>query len=288
MALDRPRGRVLLVLLATILATWRNRQWCRVYYIQSFGWVTRFGNGECISDERPILRAPSSYFGALSGIFCHSYRPRSGDTVMDIGAGIGLETLMFSELVGEQGRVISVEGNRRVYSFLDLTIRGSHHSNIEWINAAVVSEAGVVLMTDDERHTHSHVSTDNADDAAFAVAGITVDDLFVASGMPSIAFLKMNIEGAELDALRGATRTLSAVDNVAISCHDFIADMGGAESFRTYDSVRQLLEQAGFSLVTRPHDRRAHVRCILYGSRRNSDRRLTTRESGRDRVDWRP
>jgi len=267
-ALDRPNGRLLLAVLATIRATWRNRQWCRVSYVDSLGWVTRFGDGQCICDDRPVIRAPSSYFDELAGIFCYSYMPVTGDTVLDIGAGIGLETLMFSEQVGQPGRVISVEAGRRVYGYLDHTLRGARRSNTEWVNAAVVAEPGVVLMTDDERHTRSHVAAGGAREGKVPVAGITLDDLYEALGLSSISLLKMNIEGAERDALRGATRMLAAVEHVAISCHDFIADMGGSDWFRTYDSVALLLTEAGFSLITRADDPRAHVRWILYGSRR--------------------
>src|SRR5688572_6352577 len=36
------------------------------------------------------------------------YLPQAGDTIFDIGAGIGEEAVVFSELVGDEGRVIAI------------------------------------------------------------------------------------------------------------------------------------------------------------------------------------
>ena len=55
--------------------------------------------------------------------FLWGYKPRNGDVVMDIGAGVGEEVLMFSREVGELGKVICVQGHPRTYSCLEKLIK---------------------------------------------------------------------------------------------------------------------------------------------------------------------
>jgi hypothetical protein len=77
----------------------------------------------------------------------------------------------------------------------------------------------------------------------------------------------MNIEGAELVALRGLGAELKNVRNVVIGCHDFLADETGDESYRTKEDVRALLLAAGFVVVGRENDPRPWARDYLYGWR---------------------
>ena len=63
----------------------------------------------------------------------------------------------------------------------------------------------------------------------------TLDVILRAAGNPRVALLKMNIEGAEADALAGLSPD-AAIDNYCISCHDF-----KGPSTATFDHVRTWL-----------------------------------------------
>ena len=43
--------------------------------------------------------------------YCLRYQPKPGDTVVDVGAGMGDDTLVFSRMVGPSGRVFSFEAH---------------------------------------------------------------------------------------------------------------------------------------------------------------------------------
>ena len=94
---------------------------------------------------------------------------------------------------------------------------------------------------------------------------LTLDEL--SNGIPSIALLKMNIEGAETAALRGASSTLRRTQHVAIACHDFLADETGDESYRTREDVTALLQDAGFNVSGRLDDARPWARDYVFGAR---------------------
>jgi hypothetical protein len=64
----------------------------------------------------PYIRLDLERFEALTQHnFFWGYRPRAGDTILDIGAGLGEETLTFSRAVGDQGQVICVEAHPRTF-----------------------------------------------------------------------------------------------------------------------------------------------------------------------------
>jgi hypothetical protein len=62
----------------------------------------------------------------------------------------------------------------------------------------------------------------------------------------------MNIEGAEVDALRGMPKTLAKVEHACIACHDFLADEN--PRVRTRQTCQRILREAGFQVFETPPD----------------------------------
>ena len=96
----------------------------------------------------------------------------------------------------------------------------------------------------------------------------TLDYICRSKAPGPVGLLKLNIEGSETAALRGASELLSRTRLVAVACHDFRADRGDGERFRTRAEVRRLLESAGFEVVTRTKDPRLGVSHHVYGINR--------------------
>lgn len=87
--------------------------------------------------------------------WCYLYTPRAGDVVLDIGAGIGDEAVVFSRMIGPRGRVFAVEANPRTYDCLKKTIRRSGLQNVEPRLCAVADVDGSVFISD---AVHDHIS----------------------------------------------------------------------------------------------------------------------------------
>jgi hypothetical protein len=79
-------------------------------------------------------------------------------------------------------------------------------------------------------------------------------------GITRIDLLKMNIEGAEREAIRGVGALLANTHHVCISCHDFLGMPTKAE-------VRQFLTEHGFAVTAREDAREPWTRDYLYGVR---------------------
>jgi FkbM family methyltransferase len=131
-----------------------------------------------------------------------------GDSVVDGGANIGLFTLVAAAAVGPQGRVIACEPSRETMPLLQANVA---LNGFEWVTTCAVAlgeragsaefwsfgaGAGLSSLA---RPADQHV-------ASYRVAVRTLDE--VSQDAATVRLVKLDLEGAELIALRGARRLL--------------------------------------------------------------------------------
>ena len=92
-----------------------------------------------------------------------------------------------------------------------------------------------------------------------------LDGIAAELGVERVDLLKLNIEGAERDALAGMPDLIERTRHVCISCHDFLADRGGSDELRTKAFVRQFLLERGFTLTNRDNAPDPWTRDYVYG-----------------------
>ena len=199
-------------------------------------------------------------------IFLYDYTPRTGDVVFDVGAGIGAETLLFSRLVGPSGRVVSLEAHPRTYERLVRLCEVNRLQNVTPLQVAASDADGEVAISDLEHHLQNVL----VESGGIAVPARRIDTIARDLGVPRIDLLKMNIEGAERQAIRGLEGIMSITRHVCIGCHDFLADAGGAPELRTKVLVRKFLIERGFRVTTREDAPDPWTRDYVYGSVKDS------------------
>jgi FkbM family methyltransferase len=237
-----------------------HRQPCCV--LPSVGWKHYYRSGT-IEWDSIGAPPPADLDRDTVDVFLHGYTPKAGDVVVDVGAGVGEEIPTFSRLVGRTGRVIAVEANPRAVDLLRRNIRRWRLRNVTVVQAAMAGEAGIRRITDDGASRENRVVTVGG----VEVQAVTFSGLLDEAGIDRVDLLKMNIEGAEREALN-ATTPLDSVTHAAVSCHDFLVEGGGdPDLFATSEDVGAVLRGAGFDVVNRPSDERPWVRCYLYASR---------------------
>ena len=190
-------------------------------------------------------------------------RLKPGDTVIDVGAGIGEETVVFSKMVGATGRVISIEAHPDTFACLERSVRLSGLGNVATLQCAIADEDGELSIST----AACHVASSIVEGGGIRVPARSLDSLADELDLGAVAFVKMNIEGAERPAVRGMARLFTRIDAACISCHDFLADLGGSDEFRTKNEVRGALEAAGFAIRTRDDHPQCWVRDYLYARR---------------------
>lgn len=130
-----------------------------------------------------------------------------GMTVLDVGANIGIYTEFLAKLVGPSGRVVAFEPEQRNVEHLRNAAR--NYKQVEVVHAAVSDRSGTLklFVADDlnvDHRTYAPLETRRSVD----VAAVALDD-FVSEG-DHVDVIKMDIQGAELAALRGARRLLAS------------------------------------------------------------------------------
>jgi FkbM family methyltransferase len=257
--LNRSGLRSILTVSAATFATVRLGKLCTVSYDGE--WVHRFPS--CTLVEPTLtLWTPEQIERQTSDVFLHRYVPKEGDTIMDVGAGTGWETLSFSRGVGKSGRVISIEAHPKVFRCLSKVCAENRLANVTPIQAAVADHDGEVQIGDSLEYEENSII---GEVSGVPVLCTTLDSIFQSLELKQVDFLKMNIEGAERLALRGMGAMLQRTKNICISCHDFLADEGGSNAFRTKAEVIAFLKQNGFAISLRESDGRCNVRDYVYG-----------------------
>ncbi|MBV8551215.1 MAG: FkbM family methyltransferase [Acidobacteriaceae bacterium] len=200
--------------------------------------------------DRCNLRAKENWF--------YVYNPRSGDLIVDIGAGKGEDTIAFSSAVGPAGRVISMEAYPLTFHCLRLFCEINALDNVTPVHYAVMDKSGPVTMKTSEGWQGNSIEMSNKPGLA-TISGITLDDFIAQENIHHIDFLKVNIEGAEGIAIGRMQETLRITRTLCISCHDFLANEGAGEHFRTKALVQDAVKRAGFTLVSRDMDPRPYI-----------------------------
>lgn len=189
------------------------------------------------------------------------YQPRTGDIIADIGAGRGEDVLVFSRAVGLTGRVIAIEAHPATAAILKSFVARNKLSNVEVYQLAAAENAGTRFISDASGEHWQCASIVMSTTGEPTPAG-RLDDIETLREAESISFLKMNIEGAEVEALRGATAVLRKTDSVCVCCHDFLG-----EQTRTKSEVCQILESGGFRLFFSPPGVPPYESDFVYGTR---------------------
>ncbi|HUE43398.1 MAG TPA: FkbM family methyltransferase [Candidatus Sulfotelmatobacter sp.] len=273
--LDRPGGRHLLGAVATQYFRKIAREEVAVAYIDGM-WTRKVGRDFLPDGPRFQYRYDdfdrwkyqiAEYESAAREFWLRHYSPKNGDTILDVGAGRGEDTIAFSRAVGATGRIVAIEAHPTSFAILKNFCSLNRLRNVTVIERAMMDKPGIVHMTESQSSWTENTIEIGNESTGIEVQSGTIDDLCEQLGLKDIAFLKMNIEGAERDALIGMERSISRVQQVCIACHDFRNKNGESERFRTRDFVTNFLSTRGFTVRSRPDSPYDFVRDHLFGVR---------------------
>lgn len=132
-----------------------------------------------------------------------------GMNVLDIGANMGYFSLFAASLVGPEGRVYSWEPSSENVKLLCASRLQNRFSNIEVIQAAAASQPGVLTYFPNfSNGVVAGMSEARPENLASAqtVMALRIDDYLPANA--TIGFIKIDVEGYEYEALKGALNTI--------------------------------------------------------------------------------
>jgi FkbM family methyltransferase len=149
---------------------------------------------------------------------------RPGQTTVDVGANWGYFSLVCAHLVGEQGRVVSLEPHPRLYTLLADNVARNRLRQVECLRVGAGATRGLTsFIAFDEHGGNWGVSrvADRSERPDFECEVIALDELIDARGIDQVDLVKIDVEGAEPDVLRGMAAGLDRrrYRFVLIECH---------------------------------------------------------------------
>lgn len=143
--------------------------------------------------------------------------PEPGDIVFDLGACFGDTAITFASVVGDHGHVYSFDPHPRHREIFErnLLSNPTFAKRTTFVESALSDVSGEWLSFS----THGAASRLSRS-GSHNVTSLTVDDFAKENSIKTVDFIKMDIEGAELEALRGSRRTIQEFGpNLAISIY---------------------------------------------------------------------
>ena len=176
----------------------------------------------------------------VQNFFVQHLKP--GMVVYDLGANCGYFSLIAARCVGAQGRVFSFEPKPALAARVRNNMQRNGFQHCTVVEAAVWRETGTVSFASSDKSDSPDQGTGQMTSSAEAgktknVRATALDDFVKNAIAPD--FIKCDVEGAEVDAFRGAVQILMA-DKPAIVC-----EIHSAENGRV---LRQELARFGYSI----------------------------------------
>lgn len=189
----------------------------------------------------------------LAANYNFQYMPVSGDCVIDIGAGLGEESVVYGFLVGKTGLVHAFEANPYTFQGLKYMCDENKYNRVIPHHLAIYQTDGVVAIEDDTaNYLVNTISELREGKAMVEVPARKLDSIVREYDIRTIDFLKSNIEGAEQYLIQGMEDSIKLIRYLCISCHDFRhIHHGHGEFYVTKEKVRTFLLDHGFEVMTR-------------------------------------
>jgi FkbM family methyltransferase len=169
--------------------------------------------------------------------------PKNGDVFLDIGAFVGWHAIRAARLVGPSGRVISLEPDLTNRSQLETNLSLNGVANCETSSLAAWSKTGEELGWYTEKSPDCCRIAEMEHSVTVKTRTTTIDDLVDNIRLERLNWIKMDVEGAEIEALKGAQMTLRRYrPDLFVEIHD------------TVDGVKDLLAEYDYSIEREAYD----------------------------------
>ena len=197
------------------------------------------------------IRVRSTDLMALTNVWMineydvEDFEINTNDTVIDIGAHIGLFSLLVSQLC-KTGKILSFEPVSENFDLLVSNLKLNRIENILPFNMAVSKNSGRLdLFLNNDQSAHSIFSKSSE---SINVESTSLQKIFEEHKISSCKILKLDCEGAEYEIIDSLpSEYLDKIQNIVIEYH--LADTKP----ELVKSLILKIKNAGFKIKTRPH-----------------------------------
>src|SRR5215208_164336 len=174
------------------------------------------------------------------------FTPKEGDIVVDIGAHMGRYTIISSKRVGANGKVVAIEAHPGNFEMLKSNIKLNQLTNVIPLNYAAYSkETKIKLYLPEVESGYTIYNTimsnrARTEDKFVEVSANTLDYLLQLNEITDVNWVKIDVEGAEFEVLKGASNVLSKSKDIAL-----LIEVHGKD---TYEPIIESLRSYNFKI----------------------------------------
>ncbi len=191
------------------------------------------------------------------------FHPKEGDVVVDIGAHIGRYTLIASKRIGTKGKVISIEADPNNFEMLNLNKQLNKLANVTTLKYAAFSKETKIklyLPAGDVFTKYNTVMSDwicvRPEHKFVEVNANTLDNILHNIQIKRVNWIKIDVEGAEFEVLKGAHNTILNNNDIVIliEIHGYEKDYRGRidgfiKSYNLTIEFEKIYENNGYLIV---------------------------------------
>ena len=184
----------------------------------------------------------------------HLVKP--GAQVIDVGANLGLSTVVLAKQVAPEGVVIAIEPLRVIFQQLCGNCFLNGLANVITLNAAVGASRGIIDMNPVDYFAQGvNFGNTQIGSGGERVQMVTLDSL----GVSSCSFIKIDVQGYELDVLQGAHQTIfSGRPHIFIELTEPLLKQRGTSS----EEVIKHIISLGYLLIHIQNASPVHYLCV--------------------------
>jgi FkbM family methyltransferase len=180
--------------------------------------------------------------------------PQEGDIVVDIGAAFGLYTILASKRVGSKGKVIAIEPQKDAFEMLNRNVALNRLTNVTTLNRVIYSEETKVNLY--SNYTIIAERAGKYKQEFVETNASTLDSLLQQNGIRDVNWIKIDVDGAEVEVLDGARNTLSESKQITllIEVHDkakYIQTMEFLHKYNLQVDFERSYEWGGTHIIAR-------------------------------------
>ena len=137
--------------------------------------------------------------------------------ILDVGANIGYYSMLSASLVGEKGKVIAIEPNPKNVKLIEASRRANRFENISIMQLAAGRERGILVINSSGSNGTTYQLSDDFQSLleSTTVASMKIDE--IVTEKENVDLIKIDIEGAEYNALTGASSLIKRCKPLIIS-----------------------------------------------------------------------
>ena len=253
-----------LFFLLTVIDTLHDK--LKIIFLKSMSFIEKYGFKIPIVHKDPKIRinglviyfVPSSgELGTYYDIFGKKiytadpkWIPKERDIIFDVGANIGLYTILASKYA-KNCKIFSFEPNPYAFERLQRNVRENSLENIELFQMAVgkdICKQKFQLYSTFTTIGHlvkKNKNTGISIDHNIEVDVTNIDFIVQKYSIPLINILKIDVEGYEIEVLRGARESLGKIQRIVLEPHGYGDPEKEIEEFLVHNNFKKSLNYAG-------------------------------------------